>query len=420
MPRQAYSKLQPSKEYLPIILKRTALAPGYSNYYYTYGQYLDTSKTRYGELFPEWRQAIANHENATTSLDQSLTKILNLRPMSLESRWGVREGVYPAFITSIWDKTFSSSPLAIDTAVEADVRNLAIGKAYLALNRAFEGIPLLKDLSELVGFIKAHKSVMWKHIKDYRRNWAKARNNYKTLQSWNKAAANAWLEYSFVLAPLSHLGDDLLDQYFTALEKETSIPFRVAAIGEKLSPKTTTTAGFDSFTWSINKVGMTTTRVKIQGSARLRVGADISRPSASLGFEPASWLPAAWEILPYSWAIDYFTNLDAVINAAVTCSLYESYYAWITTSTETVTTTSTELVGFPAPSEKAQITRRIDGQSQVLRKRVTRQNVTDLPIPYLMSELDLKPSQALNCVAVLYKWLEEDRRYAKRAFPSTI
>jgi hypothetical protein len=59
--------------------------------------------------------------------------------------------------------------------------------------------------------------------------------------------------------------------------------------------------------------------VRIKGV--VRTGSDknglISR-AQSLQLTPDRWLPTAWDLLPYSWMADYFTNIGDIINAVST------------------------------------------------------------------------------------------------------
>lgn len=45
-----------------------------------------------------------------------------------------------------------------------------------------------------------------------------------------------------------------------------------------------------------------------------------------LGIGPQDWLPTLWELIPYSWLADYFTNIGDVVSGA---SLFDSGVAWL-------------------------------------------------------------------------------------------
>lgn len=69
------------------------------------------------------------------------------------------------------------------------------------------------------------------------------------------------------------------------------------------------------------------TRVKYYGKMRIEPFERLYMKSELLGFNPQSWLPTAWELMPYSFLVDYFTNIGEVINA---WSTNTSDLLWVT------------------------------------------------------------------------------------------
>jgi len=64
--------------------------------------------------------------------------------------------------------------------------------------------------------------------------------------------------------------------------------------------------------------------VKMYGQLINRSGWD--GLASESGFKPADWIPTLWELLPYSFVVDYFIGLGAVIEAA---TINRALVAWI-------------------------------------------------------------------------------------------
>lgn len=56
--------------------------------------------------------------------------------------------------------------------------------------------------------------------------------------------------------------------------------------------------------------------VKYIGGVGAALEADGIYYAKKLGFGPASWLPTAWELVPYSFVVDYFANVGNIITAS--------------------------------------------------------------------------------------------------------
>jgi hypothetical protein len=49
-----------------------------------------------------------------------------------------------------------------------------------------------------------------------------------------------------------------------------------------------------------------------------------------LGLTPGNWLPTIWELIPYSFVADYFTNIGGILEAAALC---RADFAWVNKGT---------------------------------------------------------------------------------------
>lgn len=109
------------------------------------------------------------------------------------------------------------------------------------------------------------------------------------------------------------------------------------------------------------------------------------------GFEPRDWIPAAWEVVPWSWLVDYFTNVGDILNAGATST---SGVSWIIRSQKLQTTLSRrarfDLVTtnrfLPANVRISEVSGDGTFQYDIVRTSLTRTLPSSLGVPPLVFE----------------------------------
>lgn len=128
--------------------------------------------------------------------------------------------------------------------------------------------------------------------------------------------ADAWLEYSFGWKPLLH---DIRDGCRALNTQYAGRPLHVRRITGKA---TTNGEGYDDnstinqnslMIWRgrVRSVGSCT--VIYRGAVRVEAVDPHEMDPALFGFTPSQFLPTAWELIPYSFLIDYFTNIGDIV-----------------------------------------------------------------------------------------------------------
>jgi hypothetical protein len=150
--------------------------------------------------------------------------------------------------------------------------------------------------------------------------FSKIRRDFRRLKkSPAKALSALWLEVQFGWRPFINDIDNLKD----AIIAERSHRTRVSAIG-KSSPKsvvTTAMVGFGNGGYESMKTSRTTTKsstrvVGLLSFDKLRAIYDDNRELSRYGFDSSQFIPTLVELIPYSWLVDYFTNIGDIINAS--------------------------------------------------------------------------------------------------------
>jgi hypothetical protein len=132
-----------------------------------------------------------------------------------------------------------------------------------------------------------------------------------------------------------------------------------------------------------------------------------------LGFQPANWLPAIWEVVPWSWLLDYLTNISQILDA---CASSQAGISWIVKTTSVKTTQEVSCdVDQQATYQNGDVND-IVGSSNGTAGRFTQVRITmdrslpeSLSVPPLYFEMPSQLGQLGNMVAVLFKRRPESR-----------
>lgn len=149
-------------------------------------------------------------------------------------------------------------------------------------------------------------------------------NRRKSIDMFNKQLANDWLEFMFGAIPLAH---DIVGGFeaIDALLNEQP-PIRVIKMQGQ-----TSSLGWPSFRtvnkWNVNynRLGLKSQKVSVKYKGAIEAERSLSTDRSILsnyitiskrfGTDMDSFLPTVWEVAPWSFLVDYFTNVGDVLNA---------------------------------------------------------------------------------------------------------
>lgn len=300
-----------------------------------------TDTVTFGDNIPDWRESLAAGRDTTTGM--------TVEGRSLTIRRGRLIAIYrgppgnPATTPNYWAQSgdfnlstsFSSTnPTSISDA-SANAR--ALGKFVSRareVNTAFQGGVFLGELAKTIHGIRHPAKGLRDTVDAYRSRAVKLRAAEALrripAQQVTRNLADLWLESSFHWRPLIH---DVQDGARAAARLVTgnesrpeTQPIRAKATVETNSlttaPAITVNGGL---VWAYNETSKDSCTVVYRGAVRIR---DLSTPSgqaAALGFDPSSFAPTVWELVPYSFLIDYFTNVGEIVSGL---SFPRSSLAW--------------------------------------------------------------------------------------------
>jgi len=297
-----------------------------------YGVTQDCSNTFTGVVNPKWRSQIGQHVGATTDASGSLWRVFPGWMYFAQKRTFLVGPPLPSF-SWMWG-TFNSLTPSVPSAPTSVTDNLALTRFYsdaAGKLRQCQGMTILGELGKtvsglkhpfrtLVNLLQAREKRLFKLLK------GRPRQNNTT---WLNAVSDTWIEIQYGLRPLVHDIQDVLT--YTQTRR-----FQVAAeyypVKGKASVVTIATGG-NTIVFNNQNI-VCSHRVKQIASVRYlgqikmeMLTGSLSRVDFNrLGFGLDQFFPTLWEVTPWSFLIDYFTNVGDLIDSF---SVPRQAIAWV-------------------------------------------------------------------------------------------
>lgn len=238
---------------------------------------------------------------------------------------------------------------------DSDAKALAkILKRVREMQQNMNGLTTLGELRETAGMILrpagAFRDGITNYMRDVRRKGERATrgvtNRRKRRDILRDVVTGTWLEASFGWAPLlsdtvgiaetfARFADEKANKVFKRQERLQASGRSLAsqAFGTQIWHRTNSWA--DAF---VNQTRMTSKTVKYVVALNLKtnVGTDSASRLADLaGFNLGNFVPTIWELVPWSFLVDYFVGVGDFLENVCTST---SDIAWTSKTTRTVTT----------------------------------------------------------------------------------
>jgi hypothetical protein len=219
-------------------------------------------------------------------------------------------------------------------------------KSIRGKQTAFQGGVALGELGQTLRMLRNPAIALRQGLDGYFNSLMKVRR-IPSRQARRRALSETWLEYSFGWVPLIN---DIQDAKRLIQEKaDTDARSRVYGEGQTSSATSgvISTVSVPPFSWTLSGETIQRVSVKYYGTC---VAWRANKYSArSLGLDLTNFLPTAWELVPWSFLVDYFTNIGEIISAA---SLSTSGVRWIMQGVEKVVERrcSSASYNYPSPT----------------------------------------------------------------------
>lgn len=376
--------------------------------------------TRTGFSVPNWRQKISTGRSATGAFSCDVYKVVDLTPGYAQIR------IYYASKPSVvYDVNFLGFEGGVDGGVNHiagsfnEANNIALSRLHRkirAQTSQFNGLTTLAESNKAIKGLMRPYSTMYKGLNRYFDSLSKTKRGLtgspsKKRESLLSVAAGAWAETQFGLKPTLSDAQDIAE----TITRNSGLDFHRSSVR---SYEEVSIAATPSYT--VRRVDNTELFVlgsvinKTSYGVLYNVGmrSDLYSPEGSLarlrelsGLTLENFVPTAYELIPYSWLADYFTNIGDIIEAGTTDT---SRVTWLSKTTIQKTSSVRYLKHFVnVPFLNAYNLRLKDsagwglGSVSLERKTVSRSIPSALGVPSLSFSLPGGLVKPLNVLAVL-------------------
>lgn len=381
------------------------------------------SRTRTGESNPNWKTQVKNQQNATTDMSGTFDtfKSNRVRASVTFRNYGI-SGTDPVRLTANGDIGQYGNIIdwlpTISTSTADNRALIAYLKHVRSTVSSFGGPVFMGELREafrmirqpVLGLRNLADSWIRKAARSKRPRGPKGPVNHE----WKKNLSSLWLEQAFGWQPLISDINSAFKTFRGLRDSKPQRPVSGFGIQEIDVPHRTYVDSVQSVhnfgNWMyylVNRTSRERAFVKYSGMVNCQTYGSPVDALEPFGFTIDSWAPTAWELLPWSFLIDYFTNIGDVISAG---TVSRSSIAW--TRKTVVTYQISDMV---AKGQEAAVTSWFndnvgpgylttcempDTHGNYVRRAVQRQAITSLGIPTLSFEIPGLPTQWANMTAL--------------------
>lgn len=367
-----------------------------------------------------YRYLISNGLNATTGLTGT-TILKTCQPGAVSYRADYVSGLEIPFfrydlygnITAYYLGSASTNLVLANSFLNA-ADNQARMRFYsnlASVNNAFKGMVFTGELKESLRMIRNPAQSLRKGISDYL-DRLKKDGPRKSRRDRPKFVRDTWLEYSFGWKPLI---SDLENATVAFLKSKWTRPIFKMVRGSgsqgtqpKQDPVSYVSAGVSGIYLRFNKEHSSRADVRYYGIVR----STGTGPSSFgyYGFSPSEFVPTLYELIPYSFLVDYFTNLGDIVSS---WSYRNIGCEWAARGTKVYNLSeirNAAIVLEGNPSIRFRYNRGDPGKSSAEYSTKVRTNSVTVPLPTFQWEVPGMQSTKWVNIAALTNQLGQTRR----------
>jgi hypothetical protein len=287
---------------------------------------------------PGWRQLIKNRQSATTNMECIRFKLdiggrLYARATARSLIPGPDYGRVSIFELDNFLNALLGSPINVAGTHDAEnqARERFLRKAKQAQRQAMS-LVMFGDIGKTLRMIRHPLRTLYNSMNTFLRRPLNGHRGGSTPRERLRAVSDVYLEKRFGWDNLMYDIDD----HCKALAEHTTYRLPGKAIGGRgvstvsyTQGSTTTVNGPYNIQW--RRVDTTSKSVRYNGFITVDNGGGMSQIGQSFGLLPRDWLPTLWELLPYSFVVDYFTNIGSIIEAL---TFNWADFAWVERSSK--------------------------------------------------------------------------------------
>lgn len=360
---------------------------GPSPVYYTRTSLLSGSDTY--EENPQWREQIANGIDATTGRTAYRYKVLSWLPAKATIYRG------PDWRQASSMSIAMGSVLATYPNLNA-IDTIAIKKALKGVS-TFDGGTFLGEIRETLGMILGRSKALLSGVIGLHKKQSSARSRlWRNPQKLSKRLSQNWLEAVFGWLPLINDINDLYDVLRKQFSESTRIAIRSSAMDEILSSAQSNVYGINFEKAKLTQSILSRVRISYTGEAEpvVQTNADLA---SQLGLFPDTVGLTAWQLLPYSFLIDYFTNIGDLLEMQVLVNRVR--LIWLSKSVKYDDFNINILEHVPYTAGDVIRFKRV-GTAVIKKEKIVRSKPGSFALPTLEFSANISLKQGLNIAAL--------------------
>lgn len=286
-------------------------------------QIVKLPKFRTGVDNPMWLSKIKSGQSATSAFSAQKTE-LKYTTGKVFAQLIAYQG-YPGYMKIGWSDSLGSPSIPDILNFPGSLVSSATNKAAIGIRNkihkeqvAFSGLTMLGELRESIHMIRHPAEAMRAYCNSYFKDMY-VKKTRMSRQKFGHVLANSWLEFSFGLIPFMSDIDAIAEAYLPAFiePRIKRLSFTAQDASSSSSSGTSSAGGLavemPSHQDVVNEAScryLVGYRIKNQGPLT-----QLQRIKQLGGFNLQEVIPTAWELLPWSFFIDYFSNIGDVISA---------------------------------------------------------------------------------------------------------
>ena len=380
------------------------------------------TRTRTGTRVPKWHDKIVNGQNATSAM-QATWDSGSSDKRFWSASYIMSDNQGPGNTYASGDICMNDIDISrVCKAPQMDptkADNGARAKFYKALRKTavqFSGPTFLGELRETIHMLRRPAAALYDSSRGYLSSLA--REKRRNPKHWTKVISGLWLEHSFGWVPLIA---DVKDAYHAYQNMMNAVRVsKVSGSFQDFADYTSTLDSLDNnYSGARRAIGSCQlnarrrcfhteeTVVRYRGALKARTNSTARQSDtfySTFGFTPSEFIPAAWELLPWSFLVDYFTNIGDILTSAVTSTAdivyvnkterHETHYFGMMFPVNDLVAQNVGIktvTGFSGDPAKFDLKRRT----------VARSIGNSIPLPTFQLNLGLGDGQLLNIAALL-------------------
>jgi hypothetical protein len=208
-------------------------------------------------------------------------------------------------------------------------------KRAIAKISPFSGGVFLGELREAIHMIRNPAKALFDQIRSYAYGAKKLRKRIGK-EKWKKVAAGLWLESVYGWLPLISdvkSGARAVSRVVNDFRPNEYVSSDEVSDATQIQPTTLKSRSWDNASWYYYQDITEVSSYKVVGAVRIDPASTLRGSLDVFGISWDQVLPTAWELLPFSFVTDYFSNVGDVIASA---SILNGRVVWISGSTKIV------------------------------------------------------------------------------------